>query len=382
MKKTQTKTKKKRGIGKTIAVLALSAIMLAGGCAVGYGAGTRWTYKRGNVQTLVPDGGSEISNEQTPMQLKADKNDGAKFNVRALKAAEYQEYEIDAQSVESAYTATVTLSNHSEATDKSISLTAEFADGQSASEYISFSSATVQSGEQFTISCTQAFGQPITIKATANGVLEGAKPSCSIKADYIRRYQNVYISWGDVFSGRGGEFDAREVDRICFNSSGGNAEISPSPNSAFGCDFLVESKNNGSDMSVGTITEGIKDFKIDCTANGQSQFDLITGYQTMPVENSSGSDYNVLFYTDTTEFVNTVGGNVIDSLISFAGGNYNSVLSNYNSGKTVFVDIQFTGTITGIVYEFYCNMKVNPYYLYKAAQSPAFDGNTSGGIIF
>ena len=39
MKKTQTKTKKTNKF-KGIAVIALSAIMLIGGCVVGYGAGT------------------------------------------------------------------------------------------------------------------------------------------------------------------------------------------------------------------------------------------------------------------------------------------------------------------------------------------------------
>lgn len=53
MKKTQTK--KKSGTAKTIAVLALSAIMLIGGGAVGYGAGTHWTYKRGEINAGLPN---------------------------------------------------------------------------------------------------------------------------------------------------------------------------------------------------------------------------------------------------------------------------------------------------------------------------------------
>lgn len=370
MKKTQTKTKKTSKF-KGIAVIALSAIMLIGGCVVGYGAGTRWTYKRGAVQTTTPGDDSEISNSQNPMQLTKGENNGAKFKVRSINADEYQDYEIDAQRVESAYTATVTLANHSEASDKSISLTAEFADGKSAAEYISFSSNTVQSGEQFTFSCLKAFGQPITIKATANGVKSGAKPTCSIKADYVCRYKQVYVSWGAC------EDDEYLADHLTFSVNGGTDSFVYQ-----GVDFdtaiMVDTAHNSDCMSEGTIVEGIKDFTIVCRQN----FEQAENFNTDASIGEPTFDNLLLFKSWQDELILNQGATVLNELKNYAGGNYNTILQNYNSGKTVELNIKFTGKITGIVYDMSCNVKVDPTNLYVSAQNPSFDPDTSGGIIF
>ncbi len=380
MKKTQTK--KKSGTAKTIAVLALSAIMLIGGGAVGYGAGTDWTYKRGTV-----DGNTnvEIDNGQFSTVLSEGENNGANFNVRALKSEEYDSYEIDAKSVESAYVAVVTLANHSEATDKSISLTAEFADGQSAAEYISFSSATVQSGEQFTITCKNAFGQPITIKATANGVLSGTKPSCSIKADYIRRFKAIYLSFGEdsefVFDNRPYFADLR------LSTDGGSGEVKVAVNNgdAPAVLFIKTDLNSTTDMSIGTITEGVKDVKIAYTLADHSvdtiQWDLeevhpndISGMSTNPAH---------LYYhwDDDDHFKSVVS--FLEFAKAQAGGDYNSILSKYNSRtSSAVLAVHFTGQQSGINYTFESDIIVNPEGTYTAAQNPSFDDDSNGGIIF
>lgn len=384
------KAKKKSGVGKAIATLALSAVLLAGGCAVGYGAGTHWTYKKNGTQATVPDnGGSEISTEQNSVLLTEGEKDGANFSVRALKASEYRENDIDAQSVESAYTATVTLANHAEATDKSISLTAEFADGQSASEYISFSSATVQSGEQFTISCLKEFGQPITIKATANGVQEGTKPSCSIKADYVKRFKAVYMTGGEIFREGdtfGNEYGCPYFEDLRLGTDDGNGEMIVVGQDCPASIYLATNVNSTTDMSAGTITEGIKDVKISCTITSQSadsiQWDM-TQVETNELDTNPSSNSSNLFYYygSDSDYMASLG-----QIIEFAkseAGNYTQALNKYNRNEaSLIIAVQFTGKITGITYTFWSNVVINPAGLYTAAQSPAFDGNTSGGIVF
>ncbi len=388
MKKTQTKTKKTKKFNG-IAAIALSAIMLIGGCVVGYGAGTHWTYKRGAVQTTTPDGDSEISNSQNPMQLTNGENNGAKFKVRSINADEYQDYEIDAQRVESAYTATVTLANHSEAMDKSITLTAEFADGKSAAEYISFSSNTVQSGEQFTISCLKAFGQPITIKATANGVQEGVKPSCSIKADYVRRFKAVYMTGGEIY--REGDNFGNENSRPYFkdlrlSTDDGKGEMIVVGQDTPASIYIKTDLSSTTDMSVGTITEGIKDVKISCTITSQDAGSIQWGSthtETNFLDNDPSANSSDLFYyyDEDNDYMASLG-----TIVDFAkreAGNYTEALNKYNRQEaSLIIAVQFTGKITNITYTFWSNVIVNPAGLYVPAQNPSFDPDTSGGIIF
>ena len=376
------KAKKKNGAIKAVAAIVLSAIMLAGGCAVGYGAGTHWTYKRDGAQATVPDGGSEIRNEQNSMLITEGESAGAKFSAHTLKAEEYQEYEIDAQKVESAYVATVTLANHNEATDKSITLTAKFDDGQSASEYISFSSMTVQSGESFTISCLKAFGKPITIKATANGVESGAKPTCSIKADYVRRFKAVYMLGGEVEDDGTDMSQGMYLENVRLGGSNEKGEMCLTVHAACASIF-IKAGDSSNDMSEGTITEGISNVKFDVGplgATGQmwdamnsetNEFDAYPSSEPLHLFYHWDEDDN---YQELISIYNYARG---------CAGNYSQVLDKYNKKEASFeISVQFTGKITGIVYEFTTGIIINPEGLYTNAQNPSFDTNTSGGIIF
>ncbi len=377
MKKTQTKTKQ-RSSGKAIGALVLGAIMLGGGVAVGFGWGTDWTYKRPPIEA---NQSSEINNSTGSVQLSEGENVSAKFKVRALNASEYWEYEIDAQKVESAYSATVTLANHDDATDKSITLTAEFDDGSSASEYISFSSTAVQSGEEFTFSCIKAFGQPITIKAIANGVESGAKPQCSIRADYVRRFKAIYMTGGEVYNDlTGGEL----IKNMRFASDGNcKGEMRIDNIELPAAIFIKTDFNSVNDTSIGTITEGVKNVKISYTEAGHGADSI--HWETEKAEtNNLGeltvSDPSHLFYyydddSDTMQALNDIRQFALSKYVS-----YSDALSKYNKKEaSLVIGVQFEGELTGIVYEFYCDVVINPAGMYKPAQNPSFN---IGNVIF
>lgn len=406
MKKTQTKTKKTNKF-KGIAVIALSAIMLIGGCVVGYGAGTHWTYKRGAVQTTTPDDiGKEDESANSSFILSDNEEEGANFLSRALNASEYADYGINAQSIDSARVATVTLANHSEATDKLISLTAEFEDGTSASEYISFSSDTVQSGEQFTISCLKAFGQPITIKATANGVQEGVKPSCIITANYVAKYDQLVCVIGDS-TDLDGDFNYRLNNFRLYSDNWGTDYREDSfvykvsnQTKSMGLKgdqyannvmlYTYESAPGPDDPEVyGTIIEEIKNVKIAATAptdkpNWDNYEGTETSFQMGGEDKFSGLTHNELslYYVESREQRDFEAWcNVDKEIRRLAGGDYFTILENYNAKKiTARLWIQFTGAVSGITYELYIDFLVNPQYLYVPAENPS--DNVGGGIIF
>ena len=73
--------------------------------------------------------------------------------------------------------------------------------------------------------------------------------------------------------------------------------------------------------------------------------------------------------------------NVDKEIRRLAGGDYFTILENYNAKKiTARLWIQFTGAVSGITYELYIDFLVNPQYLYVPAENPS--DNVGGGIIF
>lgn len=370
----------------------LSGVIAAGVCCAGFAsrdANGKW-FKNWNFSTWhwsdkAPVGDTE--NESTvagSVQLSETESKGLKIEMRALAASEYRENDIDAQRVESAYTAKVTLANHSAATDKSITLTALFENGQSASEYISFSSSTVQSGEAFTISCIKAFGQPITIKATANGVESGEKPTCSIKADYVRRFKAIYMYGGEFYlendGSLSGSYESYFEDlRLNLDGSAkGEMKVSAGDAAAAIC---IKAGDTANDISEGTITEGIKDLKIEyCPVGMGGQMWDITDSEINDLDKTPSNNASILFhyYGYDSDCMETLL-NIINYAKSEAGS-YAQALDKYNKREASFdLNVQFTGKITGIVYEFTTSVIINPAGLYTNAQNPSWD---IGNIIF
>lgn len=184
MKKTQTKQSNKSGVIKGIATIALSAIMLAGGVAVGYGAGTQWTYKRGAVQTSVPDNNGDNNGGAV---ITPDKESDFQIKSRKLSRDEYAENGISAQA-ETAFTLTATVLPE-EAFDKSVDWSiawqnagSAWASGKNASDYYSIT-ATSDGSCTANAVCKQAFAEPVIIKCK----LRNADIYATVKADYVSK---------------------------------------------------------------------------------------------------------------------------------------------------------------------------------------------------
>ena len=397
-----SRTKKKSGVVKTIAVIALSAIMLAGGCIVGYGAGTHWTYKRGNVQTAIPDGGdTEIDNTENLLQLSKGENKGLKANIRSLKTSEYADYAVE-ENVLSVAVATVTLANHDEATNKTISLIAMFEDKSidvkdPASGYIKFSSSRVQSGEEFTISCVKPFAHKIEIFAFAQGSSEdenGLHESCTIKADFVRRIEQIQMWVGNGVRNNN-SFSRIKMNKYDKNTTNSKSEapiyLEKYLDNRFGVgieEFTIECSLEEGTISEGTMFEEVKDVKFGIAqlsdtypVDNRLGFSLenIEGLNTQP---SDMYDYP-LFYRYSGGLNNAFWSKEVDSFLEHCITDYETAQREYTEGiASATMYIMFTGAITGIEYSFVADIIVNPAEMYVAAQNPSFDPDTSGGIIF
>lgn len=404
------KTKKKNSIGKVVgmAVLSvlLSGVLLVGGGVVGYGAGTDWTYKKGGVQATQPDipdiGDSEIDNTENLLQLSESENNGVKANIRALKSSEYQNYAIGSD-VLSAAVATVTLANHNEATDKSISLTAAFLDAENsedffAADYIRFSADTVNSGEEFTIECIQAFSEPITIIAVANGSeanSTGSKQRCTLKADFVKRLKGIELWLGS----RDYDFseDSKQALKISMNLyKNETSTISQSVlpiyydknldnNFGLSIDALaIDCSCKEDTLSDGTIFENFNNIQLFCTNLGVNP---ISVGGTRLDDQFEARNFDTLTYQVAGYSSGALSAwwssNIDNQLGASLGKDYQRMQEAYlNNIPSNTLYVRFTGETTGIRYIFATNIVVDPAEMYVAAQDPSFDDNTSGGIIF
>lgn len=196
MKKTQTK--KKSGTAKTIAVLALSAIMLIGGGAVGYGAGTHWTYKRGEINAGLPNvkpgeddgyGGSILTPGDDTSQMQ--------FQSREIPRSEYIDNGISPKS-ESAFTLTAMVYPE-EADNKLVDWSIAWQNANSAwandknlSDYYSIN-ATSDGSLTAIVECYQAFAEPIIITCS----LRESSISATVRADYVAKFLGIEFTLPD-----------------------------------------------------------------------------------------------------------------------------------------------------------------------------------------
>ena len=146
------------------------------------------------------------------------------------------------------------------------------------------------------------------------------------------------MSWGAC------EDDEYFADHICFDKTGSQTDTYFYRCSDFDTALQVESTLT--DMSEGTMVEGIKDFRIVCNSSGTWE-----DGQTYNSGSSVGEptkDNLLLFKSWQDELILEEGANVHNGIKSCVGDTYSEMLSNYNAGRTVTLIIRFTGKITAI----------------------------------
>lgn len=174
------KTKKKHGAGKAIAVVALSAIMLVGGGAVGYGAGTNWTYKRDTQSS------SNYEDYQGGTILTPDEQNGIELAAKEIERKDFGKYGI-AKTAENAYTLRATIEPAS-ADDKRVEWTVTCADaGVNVSEYITLSS----DGLTAVLTCLKDFDKQFTVTVKS---LDNPNATASCRLDYVERITGVTVN--------------------------------------------------------------------------------------------------------------------------------------------------------------------------------------------
>ncbi len=191
------KTKKKHGAGKAIAVVALSAIMLVGGGAVGYGAGTNWTYKRDTQSSSSLD-------DQGNTVVTPDEQNGIALAAKEIERKEFGKYGISEQA-DAAYILTAIFAPEN-TTDKRIRASlsfknadSEWANGKTVTDYVSINIDQ----REIILTCLQAFGEQINLRVDTN--YENVYATTTI--DYIARSTDVTVGMGTLTQTGVGDYD-------------------------------------------------------------------------------------------------------------------------------------------------------------------------------
>lgn len=391
-KKNESNKSNKRA--KRIGVLVLGVVLFVVGGLVGYGSATHFTFKSGN-QTA--DDNIQYSSNDSMLLSDVDSN-GLKMSYSLLSVDEYEEYGIDARGIKSVYTATVTLENHDTASYKDIDLSLGFVKGDQwnnwipgkvEEDYIKLSKDRVLSGEQFTIRCTEEFGAPILIKASAYVPPEFQyEPStCSIQADYLASFGDNLIFKMGLDSDNDGIFDDDSHIHNLILSKNWNSATGD-PKSEYKLYMLNDENYSANEIileftyGIGTIFEDISSLSNTLSIfverhdeRGRETFTFNSGF-TIKVLNNK-----LLFYKSYLgyDFSETIESDIYD----FGDRSYSALLSKFKSNYPICVlNIQFTSPSRSESYNYQSSLLVNPQYLYVPGQSPSFDDGTSGGIIF
>ena len=184
MSKTKTSGMSKNQAKAVVAVL-LSAALLVGGGAVGYGMATDWTYQKA-TQIEQPDDQEQTTAGNAIITPDREASNGIKLMSATISPESYEEYGISTLA-ESAFslTATITPSN---ATYQSVDMTlkwknpqSEWASGKSVSDYLTINQ-TSDGSLTATGTVLQAFSEPIEIVATLRGQEE---ITAKAQVDYV-----------------------------------------------------------------------------------------------------------------------------------------------------------------------------------------------------
>lgn len=176
-----SKTKMSKGTAKAIVAVCLSAAMLVGGGAVGYGMATDWTYQKG-TQIEQPDENQTAGNAV----VTPDKENGIKVMSTRIAPADFAANGVSTFA-DSAYTLTATITPEN-TTYKAVDYTAAWVNSQSEwakdkdiSDYV-----TIAQNEDGSLSATlailQPFSEQIQIKVTLR---RNAEINATCTVDYV-----------------------------------------------------------------------------------------------------------------------------------------------------------------------------------------------------
>lgn len=184
MSKTKTSGMSKNQAKAVVAVL-LSAALLVGGGAVGYGMATDWTYQKA-TQIEQPDDQEQTTAGNAIITPDREASNGIKLMSATISPESYEEYGISTLA-ESAFSLTVTITP-SNATYQSVDIAArwknaqsEWASGKSVSDYLTINQ-TSDGSLTATGTVLKAFSEPIEIVATLRGQEE---ITAKAQVDYV-----------------------------------------------------------------------------------------------------------------------------------------------------------------------------------------------------
>lgn len=192
MSKTKTSGMNKNQAKAVVAVL-LSAVLLVGGGAVGYGMATDWTYQKA-TQIEQPD--EEQPDEAISVGgavISGGEGNGIQLYAARITPEFYSDYGVTAQA-DTAYTITATITPD-DATWKDLTWTCEFANassswaqGKDVSDYVTINDTTSNIN---TVTCLNPFGEPVIVKATSK-----ADPSitATCQVDYVKKVKSFEIT--------------------------------------------------------------------------------------------------------------------------------------------------------------------------------------------
>lgn len=184
MSKTKTSGMSKNQAKAVVAVL-LSAALLVGGGAVGYGMATDWTYQKA-TQIEQPDDQEQTTAGNAIITPDTEASNGIKLMSATISPESYEEYGISTLA-ESAFSLTVTITP-SNATYQSVDIVArwknpqsEWASGKSVSDYLTINQ-TSDGSLTATGTVLKSFSEPIEITATLRGQEE---ITAKAQVDYV-----------------------------------------------------------------------------------------------------------------------------------------------------------------------------------------------------
>ncbi|MCD7729839.1 MAG: hypothetical protein LUI60_08055 [Clostridia bacterium] len=298
-------------------------------------------------------------------------------------------------SYESVYEITATVVPE-DAYDTSISLSLVWADSSASwvtdnkaqlSDYVSLSSATLNSGDSVTLYCYQSFGEQMILIATANGAAEGTTVSSSCTLDYVYRLSGSHVyaeDWCEdtLFGAYSTEYDNYATINTVINYSDFNGFDDMTYDVSY-LNLYFDTTGNGTVYEdLKKVNVGFKSLLSDGTsASGYYADEISLGgsYNAATLIDyiySNNSGYSEAFevYSVLGEIIYKLYGyDMYDMTNSDANAVYDILQDHYESGTAIIAFyVTATGATTGIDYSYVMPMLINPAGLAVSVNSISF----------